>query len=329
MRTQGGEDEKRMRIETLGPVVQAARLGSISAAARACNLSQTTLSSAVAALERELGIRIFERGTDGVALTEEGRTFVDLAQAMLGTYGRMRALSQGSADKVRIVVNRMIYSFFCADVMPQVHERFPELTVAVEAAQEGSLARQQLAGDQLGIGCCPVSALRTERIAARRRGLEITELFASEFMAYVSADNPLAMQSSLLADKAVLSGQKVVVDACCRDLFFESGLDQIVKSHSVLDQVHPTRLIAFAAQPDTVAFTVNPVLLPGAAKKLDGVVALPLAEPEGWTRRFTTHYLVVRDPMHATVTDRNVAACLVELLGSGCQRNGATGRFSV
>ena len=48
------------------------RAGSISAAARDLNISQPSVSNAIAAMEARLGVRLFERSRSGIVLTPEG-----------------------------------------------------------------------------------------------------------------------------------------------------------------------------------------------------------------------------------------------------------------
>ena len=57
---------------TLRYAASVAELGSFSAAARACSVSQPTVSNAIADLEELLGARIFERSTRKLALTPAG-----------------------------------------------------------------------------------------------------------------------------------------------------------------------------------------------------------------------------------------------------------------
>ena len=57
-----------------------AELGGFSAAARALNLSPPMVTRAVATLEDHLGVRLFERTTRSVRLTDAGREFVAVAQ---------------------------------------------------------------------------------------------------------------------------------------------------------------------------------------------------------------------------------------------------------
>jgi len=74
-------------LEVFGTV---ARYGSITAAARRLRFTQSTVSRQVAALEAELGVRVFDRLPRGVALTEEGRTLLPHAEAVLDRLAAVR-----------------------------------------------------------------------------------------------------------------------------------------------------------------------------------------------------------------------------------------------
>ncbi len=58
-------------------VLAIARRGSFRAAAQELGLSTTALSNLIGKLERQLGVRLFNRTTRSVSLTDAGRTFVD------------------------------------------------------------------------------------------------------------------------------------------------------------------------------------------------------------------------------------------------------------
>jgi DNA-binding transcriptional LysR family regulator len=60
----------------LEAVLAIARKGSFRAAALELGLSTTALSNAIAKLERDLGVRVFNRTTRSVSLTDAGRAFV-------------------------------------------------------------------------------------------------------------------------------------------------------------------------------------------------------------------------------------------------------------
>ncbi|MBB4683837.1 LysR family transcriptional regulator [Amycolatopsis jiangsuensis] len=76
-------------VETVDLVVftAAARLGSFSAAAAELRLSSPSVSSRLAALERRLGVILFERGARGSVLTPEGERFATYARRCLELLG--------------------------------------------------------------------------------------------------------------------------------------------------------------------------------------------------------------------------------------------------
>ena len=71
-------DVRRMKV-----LREVAERGSFSAAAEALNFTQSAISQHVAALERETGARLVERGARGVRLTDAGRALVAHTEAIL------------------------------------------------------------------------------------------------------------------------------------------------------------------------------------------------------------------------------------------------------
>jgi DNA-binding transcriptional LysR family regulator len=76
----------------LGAALAVAREGSFRGAARVLGLSTTALSNAVAKLETRVGVRLFNRTTRSVSLTDAGRAFVEQAgPALRDLHGAMEA----------------------------------------------------------------------------------------------------------------------------------------------------------------------------------------------------------------------------------------------
>jgi DNA-binding transcriptional LysR family regulator len=97
---------KGSRLKQLRAFCHVARLGSVSRAAEAVFLSQPAVSLQLAALERELGVPLFERHgrrlnltSEGQALYELSRPLVDGLDALEGDFRtRLRGLSAGELN---------------------------------------------------------------------------------------------------------------------------------------------------------------------------------------------------------------------------------------
>ena len=71
------------RLKPLRAFCQTARLGSVSRAAEALYVSQPAVTQQLQALERELGVRLFERSGRRLVPTREGETLYELARPLV------------------------------------------------------------------------------------------------------------------------------------------------------------------------------------------------------------------------------------------------------
>lgn len=96
----------RTGLSDLDAVIAVAREGSFRGAALALGMSTTSLSNAVAKLEAGLGVRLFNRTTRSVSLSEAGRAFVaQVGPALQDIHGAMagaRALQATPSGMLRI-----------------------------------------------------------------------------------------------------------------------------------------------------------------------------------------------------------------------------------
>lgn len=79
-----------MEIRQLRYFVGISNAGSFTKASAALAVAQSALSRQMAAVEVELGVRLFERYSGGVALTDAGRVFFPHALTILAEVERAR-----------------------------------------------------------------------------------------------------------------------------------------------------------------------------------------------------------------------------------------------
>lgn len=127
-------DVKRLRV-----LREVAARGSFSAAAEALAYTQSAISQQIAALERETGTRLVERGSRGVTLTDAGRALVAHTEVVLARLAdaelELDAIAGIRAGRVRIAA----FPSVCASIMPvaiaQYREAYPGVEVQLVPAE--------------------------------------------------------------------------------------------------------------------------------------------------------------------------------------------------
>jgi len=89
------------RLESLEVFVAAAESGSFSQAARKLGRTPAAVTRAVAALERQTGLRLFNRTTRAVALTEAGGRYLDQAKRALAEFAALELTAAGDQAAAR------------------------------------------------------------------------------------------------------------------------------------------------------------------------------------------------------------------------------------
>jgi DNA-binding transcriptional LysR family regulator len=93
------------KLRALHYFIAAAEEGSFSAAARRFDVSVPAVTKLVSSLERELGVKLLDRSTQGLALTARGAQYVDSCSPLLAQLADAdRALAAPGARRVRTLV---------------------------------------------------------------------------------------------------------------------------------------------------------------------------------------------------------------------------------
>ena len=89
------------RIELMQTFVRIVEAGSLSAAAKQLGTSQPTVSRRLQALERSLGIKLLQRSTHVMKLTEDGERCFAHAKALLDDWRAMEDDLRGTAGAAK------------------------------------------------------------------------------------------------------------------------------------------------------------------------------------------------------------------------------------
>lgn len=133
-----------MTLTELRYVVALAQERHFGRAAQKCFVTQPTLSLAVAKLEDELGVPLFERNKTEVLVTPAGAAVVEQARRVLDEVSRIPALAKGSQDPLsgplRLGVIPTIGPYLLPELVPALRKRAPNMPLAIEENFTANLA---------------------------------------------------------------------------------------------------------------------------------------------------------------------------------------------
>jgi len=122
--------------------------GSLSAAARALDMTQPTVGRQVSALEAELGISLFERTNSGLVLTQSGADLMAQVKAMGEAATNLSRLASGHVETVEgsvcISATEMISAFVLPPIIEKLRNQWPKIEIEIIASNDTSdLSRRE------------------------------------------------------------------------------------------------------------------------------------------------------------------------------------------
>jgi len=106
--------------------------GSFSAAARTLGLTQPTLGRQVAALEKELGVVVFERGRRPITLTQSGLELLDHVRDMGEAANRISLTAAGQSQTIEGQVSISAGDIVATHFLPPILKRLRHLAPGIE-----------------------------------------------------------------------------------------------------------------------------------------------------------------------------------------------------
>jgi DNA-binding transcriptional LysR family regulator len=214
-----------MELRHLEKFLAVAEEESFTRAAARLHVVQSALSVSIRSLERDLGVRLFDRNTHRVELTDSGRALVPAARRALAAADAARdavaAVQGGLRGTIRIGIMHSLSLIDLAGLLTDFHRKWPEVRLVPQAAQGGSaeladevaqgrldlafaalphgyprgLDVRALASEQMLLACPPGELL------AKRRVIELHELDGKRFV-----EMPPGWGTRVAADRLFLQG---------------------------------------------------------------------------------------------------------------------------
>jgi len=194
-------------------IVALAQEGSFSRAAARCFVSQPTLSVAIARLEDELGVRLFERGKGFVSPTAVGLRVVAQARRALAEADRVREIAASDHDQLdgvlRLGVIHTVGPYLLPQLVGAVRRLAPAMPLAIEENMTASLATMMHANElDVAIVALPFD----------EPGIVTRALYDEPFMVVVPRGHPWERRGRMRPEE--VTGEEVLVlkaGNCFRD----------------------------------------------------------------------------------------------------------------
>lgn len=204
--------DRWLETETL---VQIAEQGSITNAAKALGQSVSAISRNLAALEERLGVRLVQRTTRSLSMTEEGEAFYQQAKILLAEMLDIEAkASRGASDPsgtLRVTASTSFSLLHLMPLLPEFTKLYPRVSVEVLAHNRYQDIIEN--GMDLAIRTRRVesdSSITIRRLAETRRRLVAAPAYLEQrghprhpddlkdhdLLIYLLADDPLELKFS-------------------------------------------------------------------------------------------------------------------------------------
>ncbi len=151
---------------------EVARLGSFTAASKELRLSVASVSRILAELEADLGVRLFNRTTRNLNLTDAGEEFVQKSSSLLEELDNMRSAVRERHDaprgRLRVSCVTAFGNECLAPVLPKFLQRFPQLELSLDVGNRLVDLIEEHFDIAIRVGPLPDSSMIAQRISNQR-----------------------------------------------------------------------------------------------------------------------------------------------------------------
>jgi DNA-binding transcriptional LysR family regulator len=236
-------------------------------------LSQSALSRRIDKLEESLGVKLFERTTRRVQLTNVGETFlVNVRTALDGLEDAVLGIADLAAHRTGTVTCACVPSavwHFLPEVLKRFSERYPRIRVRVHDESAQDVLNLVLGGEaDFGINFA----------GAENPEIEFEPIYVESYVLAMRHDHPLAQRKVLNWKETVEERYISVAKSSGNRSVIDAALAGIEKHPLIFCEVnHVSGVLALVEAGLGVAAVPALSVLPG---RPDGIVGVPLANPE-------------------------------------------------
>lgn len=206
--------------------VAAADASSVTGAARALSISQSSVTEAIRALEEDLGVTLFDRQARGLDLTQKGAAFLRHARQILADVATARQAFREEATpqpgRLALGVTSLVAGYVLSDILARYRRAFPQVEQSV-TEDSGDYIQHLLIGGELDAAVMLTSSVKD------RHALQVESLLVSPYRLWLPGGHPLTF------------AEAVSLDEVAREPLILLSVDEIEESTRALLSVLQTR----------------------------------------------------------------------------------------
>jgi DNA-binding transcriptional LysR family regulator len=264
-----------LELRQLQYLARIARVGGFRRAADELDMSQATLSEQIKLLEHEVGVRLFERGSRTLTLTEPGRVLLERAERILEEVktAQEEMLEFAHLNRGQLIFGTMtgVGQAWLPGFIAAFMRLHPHLDVAHVERASGVLLKL-LENREIHVACLLVPP----EGADLPPGISTRPLFLRELVVVVAPQHPLARQThvtldEIAAERLILTSPEEAPRRIIDRGFRAHGYEPLVS----FEADDPATLIGLAAEGVGIGITGENI----ARRNSDKVVSLTIDGP--------------------------------------------------
>ena len=185
--------------------IAAAEAGSVTGAARALSISQSSVTEAIRALEDDLGMPLFDRQARGLEITHKGSAFLRHARQILADVATARAAFRDETATTRgrlsLGVTSLVAGYVLSDILSRFRRAHPQVELNV-TEDNGDYLQHLLIGGELDVAVMLTSSVKD------RMALHVETLLVSPYRLWLPLGHPLAQQEAIALED--VAGQPLI-----------------------------------------------------------------------------------------------------------------------
>lgn len=199
-----------MNIEQMKYVIEIAKEGSISKAAKKLHLSASAISQSISQLEEELAIPIFERSQKGMEPTKEGRLIIsksfEIVQKVLELENELESQKMEKAKVFKVACTPTM-TYVVLEAFISLKNVFKDVKFLIEELDQDTILTK-LKDEEIDLAFASFSGNKLDS-ASYSYGIGYTFMFTGHLCVCVNRESPLASFTSITPKD--IANEKVVL----------------------------------------------------------------------------------------------------------------------